>query len=216
MTGKALVPAIELVDHLVFAVTNLQAGSDYIAEMTGVRPVQGGSHPQWGTANVLLSLGEGMYLEVIGPDPDQPGFTGKRVFGIDELTGPTLQTWAARSQQIERMSEIELSPGLQLGKVLQGERQRPDGVTLRWKLTDPQVSPADGQIPFLIDWGDTPHPSTATPQGVTLVGLRFEHPQPDLVADRLERLGITVEVASADTPAIIASLDTPRGSFELR
>ena len=46
-----------------------------------------------------------------------------------------------------------------------GSRQRPDGVTLRWTLTDPGVSPALSLVPFFIDWADSPHPAATAPRG---------------------------------------------------
>ena len=41
-----------------------------------------------GTTNFLIGLGAGAYLEIIGPDPDQPQPVGGRWFGIDRLTPP--------------------------------------------------------------------------------------------------------------------------------
>jgi integrase len=43
-----------------------------------------------GTANFLIGLGAGAYLEIIGPDPDQPQPVGGRWFGIDRLTAPRI------------------------------------------------------------------------------------------------------------------------------
>ncbi len=36
---------------------------------------------------------------------------------------------------------------------------------------------ANGIVPFLIDWGDTPHPSQNAVQGLALTGFRAEHPE---------------------------------------
>ena len=61
----------------------------------GVTPTPGGSHDGLGTANALLAIGNGAYLEIIGPDPSQPDHVGPRPFGVDDVTEPRLITWAA-------------------------------------------------------------------------------------------------------------------------
>lgn len=45
------------VDHLIYAVADLEAGRDTFEPMLGVRPVIGGRNPQYGTHNAQLSLG---------------------------------------------------------------------------------------------------------------------------------------------------------------
>ena len=49
--------------------------------------------------------------------------------------------------------------GVKLGEVIDGSRQRADGVVLSWRFTDPRTVAFDGLIPFFIDWGKTPHPA---------------------------------------------------------
>lgn len=71
-------------------------------------------------------------------------------------------------------------------------------------------------MPFLIDWGAGPHPAAMAPMGVRLVELRAEHPEPAAILAQLEGLGIELAVAAAAAPALVATLDTPRGRVTLR
>ncbi|MET0164930.1 MAG: VOC family protein [Vicinamibacterales bacterium] len=207
---------LTVVDHLVYATPDLQFGIETIEKMTGVRAVSGGQHPGRGTRNALISAGPGVYLEIIGRDPDQPAPPQPRPFGIDDLKEPRLVTWVAKGENLESFAKEAAHAGVKLGEVIDGSRQRADGVVLSWRFTDPRTVAFDGLVPFFIDWGKTPHPAgTATP-GLSLIGLRAEHPDPEPVQEALHTLGLDLRVQRGPRPALIATVDTPRGRVELR
>jgi hypothetical protein len=200
----------------VYATPDLPLGIETIEKLCGVRATPGGQHPGRGTRNALVSLGPGIYLEIIGPDPVQPSPAQLRPFGIDELTEPRLVTWVAKATNLESFAKEAAHAGVKLGEVINGSRQRTDGVVLSWRYTDPRTVAFDGLVPFFIDWGKTPHPSDAATPGASLTGLRAEHPDPEPVQKALDTLGLALRVQRGPRPALIATVDTARGRVELR
>ncbi|MFG2221518.1 VOC family protein [Streptomyces sp. NPDC048644] len=185
MSGAAGAAAV--LDHLVLATPDLDRTVAAFAGLTGLRPVPGGSHPGRGTRNCLLGLGDGAYLEIIGPDREQPAPAGPRWFGIDALSGPCLVTWAARCTDIAARVARARAAGLDVGAPVAMDRRTPDGGTLAWQLTPPVA--VDRLTPFLLDWGDTPHPAAALPV-LPLRSLHATAPDPGAAADRLAALGV--------------------------
>ncbi|MDP9088266.1 MAG: VOC family protein [Pseudomonadota bacterium] len=203
------------VDHLVFATPDLNRGVDEIERLLGIRASAGGPHPGRGTRNALVALGPHTYLEIMAPDPDQPPPSTPRPFGLDLLTHSRLVAWAANGHDLEQLRETAGRNGVELGMVLAGSRQRPDGVLLRWKFTDPWWVVADGLVPFFIDWGRSPHPAQIAAKGATLLALRAEHPHPKRVQVLLRGISLEMPVEAGPT-ALIATIDSPRGRVELR
>jgi hypothetical protein len=204
------------VDHLVYAVPDLQAGIDHIDMLLGVRATPGGQHPGVGTRNALVSLAPAAYLEIIGPDPEQPAPAQPRTFGIDSLKTPRLVTWAAKSSSLESLVRAAASHGITFGEVSAGSRRTPGGTLLQWRYTSPRTVIADGLVPFFIDWGTTPHPASMAAAGATLVALRAEHPDADRVREQLTQLGLDLPVTKGPSPALVATVQSPRGKVELR
>lgn len=208
-----------MIDHLVYAGNSLSGASAGITDLFGAAPVPGGSHVGKGTHNELLSLGGATYLEVIGPDPSQPAPDAPRPFGIDALTEAALVAWCVRPQRPlgEIIAEAR-SAGIELGDVSAMSRRRPDGVLLAWELTLPQLDgPFGCALPFMIDWGDSPHPSDNLPAAVRLVGFDVEHPSASQLRVAFDIIGLTgeVDLRIGRRPTITATLETARGPVTL-
>jgi hypothetical protein len=204
------------VDHLVYATPDLDLGVKTIESLIGVRATAGGQHPGLGTRNALIALGASTYLEIIGPDPDQPGLSQPRRFGIDDLKAPRLVGWVAKGTQLEQVVVNARNAGVGLGAVIAGSRKRPDGVVLSWRYTDPGVVLENRLIPYFIDWGASPHPASSAPRGATLVAFRAEHPEAGRVQATLRQLGLNVTVEQGSRPTLIATIASPKGRVELR
>lgn len=203
------------IDHLIYAVPDLDAGIGEIEARLGVRPVVGGRHPDYGTHNALLSLGPQTYLEIMAPDPELPRPERGRLFGLDDLERPRLATWVLREEKIDAAAQRARAAGVDLGPVTPGSRQNPDGTVLSWKLSDPWAERLGWTVPFLIAWGDTPHPAASAPRAGTLAGLRIGHPRPEKVRKALDALGVGVEVERAPSARVVAMIRTEAGEVEI-
>ena len=204
------------VDHLVYTVPDLESGIEAAEKLFGVHATAGGQHPGQGTRNALIALGPATYLEIIGPDPEQPRPAGGRRFGIDDLKAPHLFTWVAKGKSLDTFAADAKAHGINLGAVIPGSRKRPDGVVLKWTYTDPNTVLADRLIPYVIDWGSSPHPSETAAKGVTLTSLRAEHPDAERVQAMLRQLGLALAVTRGSRPSLIATFDSPKGKVELK
>jgi len=194
------------IDHLVYATPDLDATVADVVGSWGVQPSAGGRHDGLGTRNALLSLGEGIYLELVGPDPDQPDPPGPRPFGVDDLVAPRLVTWAARVPDIDLWVAWSRARGFDPGEPVEMQRTTPAGEVLRWRLTFPDQG--DGVVPFLIEWpGLTPAFTAAT--GCTLMALDLTHDDP-AVGVRISEHALDLGVGTGP-PSLTATLLTPNG-----
>lgn len=209
-----------VIDHLVLAGRDVTAGVADLARKSGVECAVGGKHDGWGTHNSLASLGTA-FLEVIGVDPDQPEPDQPRPFGIDSMTeddGFRLVTAAIRpspGQTAQELVDIFTAHGFNPGPLNEASRQTPDGSTLTWHLTSPSVLHLDGLVPFIIDWGDTPHPADSTPPGLTIDAMVVGHPNATQLSALYDEIGLDVRVTNNDTPAMGVTLNSPKGTVTL-
>ena len=169
-----------------------------------------------GTHNALLALGPDTYLEIIAPDPDQPPPATPRPFGLDHSRAAHLVTWARKTPDIDAHVAAARAAAYDPGAVISMSRARPDGVRLEWRLTVTPRLPGDGLVPFLIDWGKTPHPADRAAAGCSLLELRAEHPEPHSIRPLLQALKVELALSVGPAPALIATLNTPAGRVELR
>jgi glyoxalase-like protein len=145
-------------DHVVYAVRDLDGAAERFRRDFGLDSVVGGRHEGWGTANRIVPLGE-QYVELIGvvdlAEAEATTF-GRSVLERTEA-GDGWYTIAVATDDVVMIGE-------RLGlEVDAGSRERPDGQVLRWRmagLDDPRREP---WMPFFLTW-DVPgslHPGSA-------------------------------------------------------
>lgn len=201
-------------DHITVTAFSLEAGAAFVFETLGVSPQVGGEHPRMATHNLLLRLGNTMFLEVIAPNPSVPAPPRPRWFALDSLGPqllPSLSTWVVRSTGIQTAVAAASEP---LGSVEPMSRG-----ALNWFITIPADGsvPLDGTAPALIEWHTDVHPAAnLQDKGLSLAKLEIHHPNPDRVSRLLSSLELEAPVsvlasAAGASACLVAHINTSQG-----
>jgi len=178
-------------DHFIYLVSSLEEGIAWFESRCGVSPRYGSSHQGLGTHNALLSLGNGMYIELLAIDPEQVGPDDARpVFlGADTPTDqlPRFVAYCIRIEPAGHLAEwcctVSQECGVDLGQPQPMSRTEIDGTEVSWTLAwqthkgGAANLPLGGLTPFAIDWGNAieigVHPSVSAPgaNNVSLLGI---------------------------------------------
>jgi len=196
-------------DHIAVSAENLSGGAGYVEAILGVPMATGGSHPNMGTHNRLLSLGPGQYLEVIAIDPAAAAPNWPRWFDLDNFNGrPRLTNWILRVDDMETaLRDAPVGTGRALAQT------RGD---LAWKMAVPQDGklPFDGVSPALIEWHGLEHPAQMLPDlGCRLQKLEIIHPDADNLAKAVRKMADLSDVKISKGPKVVlkATIKTPGG-----
>ena len=177
-------------DHLTIIAPSLAEGLAHVRACLDLDIADGATHPEMGTHNCRLRLGETTYLEVIAVDPDAPPPSGPRWFGLGDQNavrshwekGERLRTWVARTDDIDAVLKDH-------GELL-GGKLRIGGVAHFSLLPDGSL-PLGGILPSVIDRaGRNPPSARMKDLGAGLIEFVLEHPAPATVEAQYERLGI--------------------------
>lgn len=194
-------------DHITVVSADLAEGVRHVEDALGVSVPPGGSHVQMATHNCLMRLGQGLFLEIVAPNPGAPAPGRPRWFGLDAPGPVRLGTWVVGV------------PDLDTALVSYPVAGRAEPITrgaLRWRISVPPDGslPMDGVFPTLIEWPLGPHPADTMPDlGCRLTMLRIGHPDitpvesfaRDTLAD--DRLSF----ARSSDSGLVAEIETPAG-----
>jgi hypothetical protein len=184
-------------DHLVIACTDPDAAAADLEREMGLRGGGGGRHDALGTFNRLVWLGD-TYLELIGVFDralaERSWIGAPTVRALD--AGGGLATWAAATDDIDGDVARLNADGALLPAPIAGERLRPDGRVVRWRLSAPRELGPE-RPPFLIE-----HDPTAAEWSPDERATRADECHPVGAPVRLE----TLELAISDAPGTIAAL----------
>jgi hypothetical protein len=133
------------IDHLVIAVPDVDAAAAEIETAAGLRASGGGRHPGQGTVNRLVWFGDS-YLELIGVEDRELAaatWIGRPALAVLERSpNGGFATWAVATHVLASFDRLD-GP-------IDGERRRPDGRVVRWRIARAGELAPD-QPPFLIE-----------------------------------------------------------------
>ena len=209
-----------VIDHLVFGCDYLQNGTSYLEQALGVGLSTGGQHALMATHNRLLKLQDAIYLEAIAIDHEavqKHGDIGrKRWFSLDEdrtkkrlAQSPRPLTWVVA---VDDIYDATSKCGYDAGKITTMTRG-----DLEWMLTIAEngMLAEDGLLPGLIQWPGGRNPANKLPEsGTRLQRLILQHPQPDVIGQIIDQLGIDGPVEVKLGPAnLIFEMQTNAGEL---
>ena len=142
-------------DHLGYAVRDLDGAAVRFREELGLDSVVGGRHVGFGTANRIVPLGD-QYIEIVGV-VDEAEARGS-AFGRSVLERTTDgDGWLVIVVATDDVDAEAARLGLE---VTTGARSRPDGTEVRWRMTGLDAPQREPWMPFFMTWDipDELHP----------------------------------------------------------
>jgi hypothetical protein len=174
----------------------------------------GGEHPGRGTRNALVSLGPGLYIEILAPQAGAPD--GGIVSDLRARTDLTPFGWAVFVRDVDGARRRLGEAGMEPSAIRPGSRARPDGTLLEWKTFDVE-KPEIAGMPFFIRWGEgSTHPSQDAPGGCRLERLRVVTPDAADLRRALAALPLDVAAQSGPRPGLDITLRCPKGAVQFR
>jgi hypothetical protein len=198
-------------DHVLLAVADLETAAAALEARHGIDAYEGGSHPQWGTANRIVPLRE-TYLELVSV---VDGATARdSAFGrwveAETRAEPSPFAWCVSPTSLDETCA-------RLGLEIQaGSRAIPSGETLGWRLAGLEQAARHPWLPFFIDWSEgTPHPGRRDGVAEAAVHLDVEGDVEEL-AVWLGEHSLPVGIRPGRAGVTAVSIDRPSGRVSLR
>jgi hypothetical protein len=165
------------IDHVIYAVRDLDSAGRRLDEEFGLASVAGGRHGAWGTGNRIVPLGRD-YVELLAVVDEHEAEASPVGRVVRELVaqGDRWLCWCVSTDDVD-------GNAARLGlEIDEGSRSRPDGTVLRWRSAGFPFALANPGLPFFIDWQVPPdlHPGRAEarhraePEGISWIEVGHE------------------------------------------
>jgi len=208
-------------DHVIYAAGSqgLMAEAERLESLLGVKSVDGGLHPGFGTRIRLIPLQDGRHVEIVEvldhPAAEKVPY-GQAVRARSALGGG----WLGWVISLDDLAPLEARLER---KAKPGTRHFPDGRLLEWEQLGVKGLIADPQVPFFIRWISEPSvlPS-ALPASISLAEVqiagsreRVEEWLGEDVPDIFDGVKVSFDAPSGYPGVLCVSFATPGGMVRI-
>jgi len=140
------------IDHVIVAVPDPDEAAAELERLLGLRAGPGGRHEHYGSRNRLIWLGDS-YVELLGIDDERlaaGAWYGPRALSVLSEHGAGYVGLSFASDDLAAEMAVLQGQGSVLGAPAEGERRRPDGRIVRWRVAVPPAADPDVGLVFLI------------------------------------------------------------------
>jgi hypothetical protein len=199
-----------VVDHLAVGVPDTKEGMAWIAELTGAEPFIATPEPGQFYWSGGLSLGDGCFLEVLGPNPEFSGFN-PMLAAIRGFRTPRPIFWYVGTTDFDAFSSRARAAGAPVERV-QAVRHETEGRTVDYRrgVLGPGFR---SERPCVIQWLERT-PRDGMDDRCRLLRLGLRSPISDRLNAQFAALGIDVPVEQGPASLRI-ELATPKGTVTL-
>ncbi|UTW55132.1 VOC family protein [Kordiimonas sp. SCSIO 12610] len=214
VTADDCPPSEVSLDHVIWAVPDLDEYAVKFEEKTGIKPVYGGEHTNGVTANYLVALGDCIYLEIVGPKQG----VDLSAFGeaAEKYRKTSIIGFAFGVQDMTKARKTFAERGIVTGDPREGGRNKPDGAYVGWKTTNfPASNFGDNNLVFAIEWRTKPHPASTSPKGLRIVKLLVQGISAPGLDGIVNQYAMPIELTQGPRVRFALQVATPKGIVTL-
>ncbi|MUV38480.1 hypothetical protein JNUCC1_02318 [Lentibacillus sp. JNUCC-1] len=167
-------------DHIVIAGKNAEDASSRYGNQFSIKAIKGGEHTNWGTYNYLSFFANTSYMEWLGIQDKETARASDNpliqhlVHMLDHDRPGPFQV-ALRTKQMDKLIDHFEKQNIPYQGPFSGEREKPDGSMLKWRMLFPEYDYTKEMLPFLIEWGSPADYQASTsllnPQAITKINM---------------------------------------------
>lgn len=200
------------IDHIALGVSNTLEGIDYVEQLTGVRAFLPEGHSDNFYLSAAVNLGNGCFLEIIGPNPNHTGFNPFKQI-LKALPEPRLMFWYIGTHDFGTAKSVINQNGFKLERYNHIKKTKGD------QVIDYQIAIIGkgfySEQPNLIQWNQVPDKVYNNGDACHITDFKINFKNANALKALFEKLGIpqseTQHIQASDKNTMSLTLDTPKG-----